>query len=708
MFLLKRFSIICVLLLSFGPMVWSQTLPTPPAVYVSGGAPNGTQCNSGVTLCTIYVQSGTGFTPVLSMPAANFESLAIGPDNIDLNIDGSGNAAHPFLLYACDTAGKTIIRFDPTAAVPIATQLVASALTITPICGRSSAAGNFYVTDKSGPGVFVFSGIANAPFVGGSSLSSTPAPVTLSPSFPTNMTGRGITQKYVGDLFMVDNFNSEVFRSPYAVPFATKSTFINSSNLNGPVGIATAVTTNLNTTTGLFAANSNFFVANSNSSKTLAVQPPVSVFTFDDTTQAAVPATPCSGLSLPSNNKQVPDYLASAPTANPTNTVINNTIYLVTNSNNAGTLWTWNTAQGTCSLNFAASIGTALSGVAVAPAPVTLTLPVTATMANPTPTTFNFNSNLFQLTATGCTASVTAYPRSLATVNSMINLAGLTSGGDSNAGNANPPYPPSLIPPPLLNPATPLANLGDGGFEIGYVAHWPSCTTVFTDGGFKTGMSNFVDSGRSTNPRAIQCDNSNPTTNTEPQLFPSGVTTCGSPKLVGVYPLGGPVSGDITITKNSFFAMVNENLNTTPGNFCGFQNPLTGNGTTLPTPPPSFSAGTANTVNVKFKLSSSNCKKDFIGDAIALISVARICDTTTSSDPFCGPNGSPVFNAINVQATASSLDQPPLFNSGNNQYSFTLNLPSIFAQAGAGTYSLTVTFFTDNTTNQTTLFKLTP
>ncbi len=82
MFLLKRFSIICVLLLSFGPMVWSQTLPTPPAVYVSGGAPNGTQCNSGVTLCTIYVQSGTGFTPVLSMPAANFESLAIGPDNI--------------------------------------------------------------------------------------------------------------------------------------------------------------------------------------------------------------------------------------------------------------------------------------------------------------------------------------------------------------------------------------------------------------------------------------------------------------------------------------------------------------------------------------------------------------------------------------------------------------------------------------------------
>lgn len=699
MFITKKLAIMFLLLLGVGSVVWSQVLPTPPAVYVSGGPPNGTQCNSGVSLCTIYVQNGTGFTPVLTVPAANFESLAIGPDNIDT--DGSGNATHPYLLYACDTAGKTIIRFDPTAAPPIATQLVASALSITPICGRSSAAGDFYVTNKFGPGVSVFSGIANIPF--GSNLNLPPASVPPTSNFPANMTGRGITQKYVGDLFMVDNFNSQVFRSPYAVPFATVSTFIN-SNLNGPVGIATAVTTTPSAT-GVFAANSKFLVANSNSSKTLAVQPPVSI--FDATGNP--PGTGCSALSLPSNNKQVPDYLASAPTANPTNAVINNTIYLVTNANNAGTLWTWNTAQADCNLNFAASTGAALSGVAVAPAPVTLILSVSSPLppTTPTPTTFNFNSSLFRLTATGCTASVTAYPRSLATVNSMINLAGPNSGGDSNASNITPPYPPLLIPPALRNPATPLANLGEGGFEIGYVAHWPGCQSVFTDGGFQTEIANFVDGSQSNNPRAVQCDNTGSAN--EPQLFPSPnvTTTCGSSPPVGVYPLGGPIAGDIVTRTNSFFAMVNENLSATPGNFCGFQNPLTGNGTDLPIPPPSFSSTATNTVNVKFKLSSSNCKKDFISDAVALISVARICDTTTSSDPFCGPNGSRVFNAINVQATASSLDQPPLFNSGNNQYSFTLNLPSIFQQAGAGTYSVTVTFLSDNTINQTTLFKLT-
>jgi len=144
--------------------------------------------------------------------------------------------------------------------------------------------------------------------------------------------------------------------------------------------------------------------------------------------------------------------------------------------------------------------------------------------------------------------------------------------------------------------------------------------------------------------------------------------------------------------------MVKEDLSASePGSFCGFQSPLTGDGTNLPKSPPTFGTGT-NTVNVKFKMSTSSaCKKDFIIDAVALISVARIFDA----------NGAPVFNAINVRPTANSLDLPPLFNSGNQQYSFTLNLPSIFAQAGAGTYSLTVTFLSSNTTNQTTLFRLT-
>ncbi len=700
MFLLKRISILCLLILSFGSMVYTQVLPTTPPVYVSGGA-------------TIYTVANGTITPIFTSTNAgsNFESLAIGPDNATVDVDGTGNAKYAYFLYACDPAG-TIIRI---AFLPAATQstppTVAGTETVyngsvhglaAPVCGRSSSAGDFYVTNKSGSGVFVFSGIASVPF---GSSSPKPTPVALSPSLPNTMTGRGVTQKYVGDLFIVDNFDNQVLRAPYAVPFAAQSTFIN-SNLNGPVGLATAVTTTLNPVTGVFVPNSNFFVANSNSSKILATQPPVSVFTFNDAMQTVVPAAPCPALNFPNGGgpPQVADYLASAPTADPTNMV------LVTNSNNAGTLWTWNTAKANCTLNFVASIGKALSGVAVGPVPVTLNLPVSATVTNPpTPTIFNFNSSLFQLTAKGpCTASVTAYPLSLATVNSMINLA-KAAGGDTFA---SPPYPVALIPPQLLNSATPAVGLGDGGFEIGYVAHWmfpangpPSCTTVFTDLGFKTGEALFVDNQQFTNPRDIQCDNSD--ASTEPQLFPPGLpsvaTTCGAPEPVAVYPLGGPIALDTTRLTNSVFVGVNEGTST--AKFCGFQPTLLNPGD--PGYPMSYSQST-NTVNVKFKIStlSGNCKKDFITTASALISVARLC-ANASSDPSCGPNGSPVFNAINVQPTASSLDTPPLFNSGNQQYSFTLNLPSIFAQAGAGTYSLTVTFLTNDTMNQTILFQLT-
>src|SRR5713226_7927262 len=144
---------------TFATQSSAQLLTSPPPVYVSGGT-------------TIYVQNGTGFTPVLTVANANFESLAIGPDNVD--VDGSGNAKYAFFLYACDPAG-TIIRIGFTPALSsTALPTVAGTETVynasvslpglAPVCGRSSSAGDFYITNKSGPGVFVFSGIANVPF----------------------------------------------------------------------------------------------------------------------------------------------------------------------------------------------------------------------------------------------------------------------------------------------------------------------------------------------------------------------------------------------------------------------------------------------------------------------------------------------------------------------------------------------------------------
>jgi hypothetical protein len=576
-------------------------------------------------------------------------------------------------------------------------------LGLAPVCGRSSSTGDFYIANKSGAGVFVFSGIASVPFGG------IPSPLT-----PTNLgfnlpqAGRGITQKYVGDLLVVDNSNNKVVRSPYTVPFNAPSNFI-TTNLNGPVGLAAAVTTTLNPASGVFVPNSNFFVANSNSSGILAKQPPVSVFTFNDATQTGVPAAACPGLNLPGGGPpQVADYLASAPTADNNNSVINNTIYLVTHSknSNSGSLWTWDTAQAqavspNCTFTPAASIGTALSGVAVGPAPVTLNLLLNATAATPTPNNFNFNSSLFQITGQGCIASVTAYPLSAATVQSMITLARLPGVGDSNAINQYPGPPTLAFPPPLVNPATPLVGLGDGGFEMAYVAHWHpgsdgnNCASVFPDGGFVTGMYNITDSTQFTNPRMLQCDNS--VASTEPQLFPSTTTTCGSANLIGVYPSGGPIGLDGGGRANSVFLWVRETAGAS--NFCGFQSPLAGNGTTLPSPLPSFSA-TKNTLAVKFKISSGSCtnQKSLISNAEALLSVARVFDA----------NGVPVFNPVDPNPTSASIDVPPIFPTGNPQYSFTLNLPSVLAQGGAGTYSVTVTFLSDNTTNQTTEFVLTP
>ncbi len=196
------------------------------------------------------------------------------------------------------------------------------------------------------------------------------------------------------------------------------------------------------------------------------------------------------------------------------------------------------------------------------------------------------------------------------------------------------------------------------------------------------------------------CDNGDPNTFTqtnEPQLRTntitgvSGPTSCGASQTVGVYPIGGPIPGDQgTITRNSFYAVVNANTIAQVDQFCGFQSPLTN--TTDPSQAPTQ---TGNTINVKFKLAtaSGSCQNGpYVGDASALISVAQIKDST----------GATVFNAIRVNATANSLDSIPLFNPGNNQYSFSLNIGSL----ASGAYSLTVTFLTDNQTDQTTYFKI--
>lgn len=671
MFITKKFAIMFLLLLSVSSVAWSQVLPTPPTVYVSGGA----------TIYSVTVATGA-VAPIFTSTNANsnFESLAIGPDNVD--VDGSLNAAHPYLLYACDTATDSIIRFDPTAALPITAQSVASGLAFPPECGRSTATGDFYVTNKSGPGVYqlIYTGnvpLANVPF------SATPLAASATQiDTSANMKGRGLAQKYIGDLLVVDNAGNQVLHSAYGTGtlplFKTLSQLI-SKNLNGPIGVVNAPSLRQ-----IFVSNSNSVV-----SKATPAEPAVSIFDASGTPST----TTCpSGLSIGKSN-QVPGFLATTPTdqfsgtvPNTKNILITDTIYLVTSANSGGTLWTWNkTAQaGTCNLVSVATAKAPLSGVAVPPAPVTLTLPLVANA----PTSFLFNSSLFQLTATqACSATVTAYPFSLATVNSMIGLEPL-------------PH----------NPQTPSVNVGDGGFQTIYESFNPQCgitappndTTVML-------IANFVDPGQSTNPRYLDCHNSDqPANHSEPKL--GGVTTCQVAPTLGSYPIGGPIAGDYGGKLSNFFAMVNEaatsNVNNTtnpPGLFCGFDPPLTGDGTHLPNPPSSL---TGNSITVKFKVADlsqgGTCQSGpYLNNQTALLSVAQICNTTASNDPFCGPGGSPVFNAINLSNNANS-SQPAIFTDTNNQFKFSLLLGGF----APGTYSLTVTFLTDNTVDQSTLFTI--
>jgi len=642
-------NLLALLILSLSTCAVNTSAQSFP-VYVSAGP-------------TIYALSGGNSTVVATLAGANFESLAIGPDNTDLG--ASGNAVHPFLLYACDTANKAIYRLDPTVANVTLQQVYSGA--ITPNCGRFSATGDLYVTNKSGAGIYRIScpACANVAFPG-NALGATA--VAVNGSFPTS--GRGITQKYSGDLLAVDN-TGKVLRFPYG-SFGTNKQFA-STELSAPIGVARI-------------SNGDVFVSNSNlvSGKT-TVAP---VIHYDPT---GALANNCAELTLPKNSKETPAYLATTSVATASNTKVNDTVFLVANATSGSTLYSWtNTTGAACGLTAVASVKAVLTGIAVAPAgagpaappAVTLSLPVQSSGANPKAVPFNFNSNQFQLIATGCTAQVTAYPLSPATVQAMIARA--ATGGFN-----------------FDNPATPSVNLGEDGYQIVYVGHWlfgpnppnpQSCTPVGSD--FVVYLASVVDASQFINPRMLQCDNNAP--NSEPTL--SLDTICGSDQMIAIYPLGGPipkdgVSGATTRTTNSVFALVNESTQGSPGTFCGFQTPL--KNTLDPKTAASFNPTQKNTLAVKFKLAQAggSCQNGpYVTNAEALISVARIVDS----------NGVDVFDPINPNPTASSIDTPPLFNAGNQQYSFTLTIKDYLP----GTYSLTVTFLSDNQTNQTIVFNI--
>jgi hypothetical protein len=643
-----------LVLAAFGSAAWGQAVP----VYVSGGP-------------YIYQVSGGTATPIVNTAGSNYASLAIGPDNVDL--DAHGNASHPYLIYACDINNDKIIRFDP--ANPGGSETVYNNTTsITPVCGRFTSTGDFYVTNApvadGNVMVYEFKGIANVKLGSLTALQMTPSTVSLT-GLSTNVANAGITQKNVGDLLLVDNTNSVVLRAPYGnsvTPFSTVTTYI-TTNLSSPSGIA-------RTSTGdVFVSNAGTSnVAHFASTGLAAANCPSITFpTASDTRIFYLGASETDSIFAAASDSS-PDYFEDQD--------------YDPEADDPGEVWSWSASQGGCMFQSVALTPTILSGIAVAPVP---TATISQALASPlppaasVPTTFNFNSNAFQITAHGCSATVTAYPLDLATV---ISAIGLASSG-------------------LPNGATPLVNLGEDGYEIAYVATYPSpsipaCTSVFSDGTFANAIFGLYDSTLTTNPRIVQCDSIGADILNEPLL--SSSTTCQALTLVGAYPLGGIIPTDLgTIGKskgNSVFFLVNAGFAPASAGggaqFCGFLPPL--KNTTNPAVAATFDSD--DIIPIIFRLASAtgNCTRGpFVNNAKALLSIAQIADGS----------GNPVFNPLFTIKTV--LNQGSIFP---NLLSFyTLLLPvygSPAPQLVPGTYSLSVLFETNNAPQQTIVFKVVP
>jgi hypothetical protein len=622
--------------------------PSSTPVYVSGGPyiynvlSNGTlvkvyDATLSTTTSDVGVLPGTKTTTKKYL-GPYFSSLTVGPDNVDMDVNG--NAKYPFLIYACDNNKNTIIRFAPTGAVTFTANPTvdvvynsSSSPAITPVCGRFTSTGDFYVTNQSSASsttatVYEFVGVANVGLGGLGGLRN-PMPVELTGLSSASAASAGITQKNVGDLLLVDSTNNQVVRSPYVTtpvtptpPFETASAFI-TSNLSSPLGIARIST-------------GDVFVANAGLS-------PSTVTHFSST---GAPAPTCPALSFSGAGNTSLFFLAASETdiiyaaaSQPTSSKdFTEDLDFTPEKDNPGQVWSWSPGQGNCTFVSVAKSETELSGVAVAPiptAPIQQTL--TATVASPTAATFSFNSNEFQIIAGGnCTATVTANQLSLANINSMISKAGLPNGG------------------------TPIVNLGEGGYEIAYEAKWPDslssppCAPVLSDGLFGTFIFGLYDPNLSSNPEMIRCDDLNPSD--EPNLD-SGAS-CQALTLIGSYPLGGPIPNDNGLgaggTKNSVFFLANANPNPNAaeqGQFCGFIPP---NGTTF---------DTDDFVVVAFQLAqntgtavspSFNCKTGpFIPNAQVLLSAAETATPTA-------PTFSAIVNLKTVGNQGTTFPKPGL------------------------------------------------
>jgi hypothetical protein len=464
-------------------------------------------------------------------------------------------------------------------------------------------------------------------------------------------TDEGTALKNNGDLLIVDNANNQVFHSP-APAYTSQSTIISSGEgLSKPFGIARK-------------SDGDIYVSNQINPSPYIVQ-----FNADGTANASCASnvTPPNAATLAAMQMSPADTLYVAGSTTPFNAL-------------PGALFQVDATAANGCLGVPTKISTsialpALVGVALALPNFTASQPLNP--ANGEIANFGYAA-LQAFGAPNCSLTVTATPTSPAVLSGDITTANVAAGPAVDQGwdgfeTLMTPFPGSSVPPGCA------AN--DGFFH--YI--------LFTD------LSSNV-----TSPLTIFC--------------PGGITPCSAGPVESVYPFGGPLPFDIGTggrkTGCTIF-MANSTATTTePGTFCLYDAPVnntfnTNKNTQVPAAASVFPLG--ESIPVKFYLAKqgASCKKGpFITDAMAVLSVLQVVDA----------GGNPVSIPIGFNVNG----QPLVFVAGSNEYHSnwdtsmcTTPSDAVPAPCTAGTYALTTTFLSNNTsgaqsiyTVQTTLVKL--
>jgi len=357
------------------------------------------------------------------------------------------------------------------------------------------------------------------------------------------------------------------------------------------------------------------------------------------------------------NNKTAPAFMQMSA---------DDTLYVATASSTSGAVYSVKTATCVATQVPTGNSLPPLIGIALPPTSVTQTQSFSGTQ------TFNFGYAAYQFTSGGpCTLSVTATPVSPGVIQGEIN---------------NPLNTSMDLGDPFYG-GSPAVNLGWDGFELVFDVPPPagSCTPLYSDGTYSDLLSAHVDNELVSNPRVLRCGT--------PDEPPDGV--CQTITMFNDYPLGGMLPDDGSYggktTKCRQFIINGALGSPEPAQFCNFQPPLSN------VAPPGiagvFSSG--QNLSVKFKLASASgscANGPYVDDANVLMSVAQIADK----------KGNPVFNPISLNASGNSTPIQPIFKTGNQQYQFSLSLQGY----APGIYSLTATFLSANTMQQTVLIKV--